>query len=110
MAGVDIHAFPPDLPPKPDTDDLDDGPERGQETPRSVGEALAQAEGQEGATGQEAASGRPSCDYCGGAAALGIYYLADGTKEWACYPCHAALIAQALHQAADGVDQAPAPA
>lgn len=101
MAGVDIHAFPPDLPPQPDTDDVDgDELERGEATHTAPLERVPEMPDR----GDDAAGATlpaPACDYCGGAANLGVYYLADRSKEWVCYPCHAAMIAKALHEAAD---------
>ena len=102
MSGpVDIHAFPPDLPPRPDEDDIggDELDRAGATHTAPLERVTGQAEGEVDAAG--ATPQAQACDYCGGPASLGIYYLADGAKEWACYPCHAAVIAKALHEAAD---------
>lgn len=108
---VDINAFPPELPPKPDPDTDDVGGDeldRAPAEPRSVGEALAAADRADWPTDWQ---GRPvpPCDYCGGPSSLGTIYLADGERERACYPCHATMIAEALNTAADQA-QAEAPA
>lgn len=111
MSGVDIHAFPPELPPNPgpDTDDVGgDELDRAGEPPRSVGEALAAADAAQPTEPAAQTSGR-LCQWCEQApAAVGIYYVADGTHEWACYPCHAAVIARALNDAADMAEGQPA--
>lgn len=104
--GVDIHAFPPDLPPQDDTDDIGgDELDRAEATQTAPLERITEADMHEAAVEANAAP-HPPCDYCGGPASLGIYYLADGAKEWACYPCHAAVIAKALHEAADAEGEA----
>lgn len=98
---VDIHSFPPELPPQPDTDDVG-----GDELDQAMATHTAPLDGPAGEAGGEAVSAaagttHPACDYCGAPASLGVYYLADQAKEWVCYPCHAAMIAKALHDAAD---------
>lgn len=100
---VDINAFPPELPPKPDPDTDDVGGDeldRAEPAPRSVGEQLAAADRADWPMDWQ---GRrvPPCDYCGGPSSLAAIYLAEGDREHACMPCHATMIAQALNVAAD---------
>lgn len=97
--GIDVNAFPPELPPEPAGDDLE--PDRAQNAP---GDPPAAAEATSPAEPVAAAPGAPEwppCDYCGGTSSLAIVYRGSGEREWSCFPCHGAVIARALNEAAD---------
>lgn len=107
--GVNINAFPPELPPRPDGDDVA-GDELDHQAPAAAATPPADATEPESRwpldwRGQRVAE----CDYCGGPSSLAVVYLADGEREHACYPCHGTMIAEALNQAADAATaEAPA--
>lgn len=97
--GIDVNAFPPELPPEPAGDDLE--PEQAPQPPEPAAEGDGAETPPAAETAQAVEDDWPPCDYCNGRASLAIVYRQTGEREFSCFPCHGAVIARALNEAAD---------
>lgn len=98
-SGIDVNAFPPELPPQPDTDDLE--PEAARTPQEATAPPPETPTTREAPAAAEDGPQWPPCEYCEGVSQLAIRYRSGGETEFSCFPCHGAVIARALNEAAD---------
>ncbi len=104
--GIDVNAFPPELPPEPAGDDLE--PEAAPDAPTAAAEGSEASQHQAAVEGAQDGPQWPPCEFCNGPSQLAIRYRSGGETEFSCFPCHGVMIARALNEAADAETAAPA--